>query len=77
MVTTLLLAVAAVADALYLNVRERAAELAALCTTGWSDLAVSRLVIYEGVLIELAGAVIGAGIGLHGVNRFAAAGRRN
>jgi ABC-type antimicrobial peptide transport system permease subunit len=70
---TVLLGLLAVADVLYLNVRERAAELAALRATGWSDAALGRLVTFEGLGMGLAGAVLGAGAGLAGAAWFAGA----
>jgi ABC-type antimicrobial peptide transport system permease subunit len=61
---TVLLGVLAVADVVFLNIRERAAELATIRSFGWPERALSRLVVTEGALIGLAGAVIGAGAGL-------------
>jgi putative ABC transport system permease protein len=58
------LGVLAVADVLYLNIRERAAELATLRSFGWGDSALARLVVTEGAAIGIAGSVIGAGLGL-------------
>ncbi len=63
---TVLIGAAAVADVLYLNIRDRATELAALCATGWTDTALSRLVGYEALLLGLLGALTGAGLGLAG-----------
>ncbi|MCW3841718.1 ABC transporter permease [Micromonospora yasonensis] len=65
-VATVLLGAAAVADVLYLNVRDRAAELATLRATGWTDAALGRLVGYEGFLLGMLGALTGAGLGLGG-----------
>ncbi|MFR9774716.1 FtsX-like permease family protein [Micromonospora sp. MS34] len=65
-VATVLLGAAAVADVLYLNVRDRAAELATLRATGWTDAALGRLVGYEGLLLGVLGALTGAGLGLGG-----------
>jgi putative ABC transport system permease protein len=65
------LGVLMVGDVLYLNVRERAAELAALWASGWSNRALVRLVGYEGLGIGVLGAVLGAGVGLLGVTWFA------
>ncbi|MEV0807556.1 FtsX-like permease family protein [Micromonospora sp. NPDC050200] len=65
-VATVLLGVAAVADVLYLNIRDRAAELATLRATGWTDAALGRLVGYEGLLLGMLGALAGAGLGLGG-----------
>lgn len=60
----LALGVAAVADVLYLNVRERAGEIATLRATGWSTAAVIRLIAWEGVGIGLLGAVLGTATGV-------------
>jgi putative ABC transport system permease protein len=68
---TVLLGLFAVADVLYLNVRDRASELAALRATGWSEGALGRLVAYEGLGIGLIGTLIGAGAGVAGTARFA------
>ncbi|MGR6319990.1 ABC transporter permease [Micromonospora soli] len=65
-VATVLLGAAAVADVLYLNIRDRAAELATLRATGWTDTALARLVGYEGFLLGALGALAGAGLGLGG-----------
>ncbi|PGH41603.1 hypothetical protein COO58_27795 [Micromonospora sp. WMMA1996] len=65
-VATVLLGAAAVADVLYLNIRDRAAELATLRATGWTDAALGRLVGYEGFVIGALGAVGGATLGLGG-----------
>ncbi|MET7338199.1 ABC transporter permease [Nonomuraea sp. NPDC005650] len=54
----------AVADVLYLGVRERDAELATLRATGWPDRTVARLVMSEGVVIGLLGALAGAALGV-------------
>lgn len=70
-VTAVGLGVAMVADVLYINIRERAAELAALWATGWSNRALLRLVGYEGLGIGVLGGVLGAGAGLAGVTWFA------
>lgn len=60
----LVLGIAAVADVLYLNVRERAGEIATLRATGWSTGAVIRLIAWEGVGIGLLGALAGTVTGL-------------
>ncbi|MEU7930339.1 FtsX-like permease family protein [Micromonospora echinofusca] len=65
-VATVLLGAAAVADVLYLNIRDRAAELATLRAIGWSDAALGRLIGYEGLALGVLGAVTGAGLGLAG-----------
>jgi ABC-type lipoprotein release transport system permease subunit len=59
-----LLGVASVADVLYLNLRERTPELAALSATGWQQRHLTRIALYEGVGIGLAGSLVGAITGL-------------
>ena len=68
---TVALGVLAVADVLFLNIRERAAELAAIQASGWPEPALSRLIATEGVLIGVAGSVTGAAAGLAGAALFA------
>jgi putative ABC transport system permease protein len=60
------LGIASALDVLYLNLRERAAEIATLAATGWQRQALRRLAIYEGAGIGLAGAALGAAAGLAG-----------
>jgi putative ABC transport system permease protein len=64
------LGVFAVADALYLNIRERAAEMAALRAGGWSDAELARVTLYEGALLGVAGATVGAALGMVAVAWF-------
>jgi putative ABC transport system permease protein len=61
---TVVLGVLAVADVVFLNITERAAELATLRSFGWRDILLARLVVTEGTIIGLAGSLIGAGLGL-------------
>jgi putative ABC transport system permease protein len=61
---TVLLGVLGVADVLYLNIRERAPELATIRSLGWRESALARLVITEGAAIGLLGSLTGAGLGL-------------
>ncbi|MGI5184924.1 FtsX-like permease family protein [Dactylosporangium sp. CA-152071] len=61
---TILLGVLAVADVLYLNIRDRAAELATLRATGWTPAALARLVAAEGLGIGLLGGLAGAAVGV-------------
>jgi putative ABC transport system permease protein len=61
---TVALGVLAVADVVFLNIRERAQELAVIRAFGWRESALSRLVITEGAIIGLAGALAGAALGL-------------
>ncbi|MGI5236542.1 FtsX-like permease family protein [Dactylosporangium sp. CA-139066] len=65
-VATVLLGALAVADVLYLNIRDRAAELATLRATGWTAGALGRLVAAEGFGIGVLGGLLGAGLGLAG-----------
>jgi putative ABC transport system permease protein len=72
-IATVALGVAAVADVLFLELRERAAEFATLTATGWDDRALTRLVALEGVAIGACGAVAGAAVGLAAAAAFAGA----
>ena len=63
---TVLLGALAVSDVLYLNVRDRAPELATLRATGWSDGALARLIAAEGLGIGVLGGLLGAAAGLAG-----------
>src|SRR5690606_18565171 len=65
-VATLALGLAAVADVLYLNVRERANEFAVLRSSGWPVAALARLVVFEGTALGLLGALPGAALGIAG-----------
>ena len=67
---TVALGVLAVADVVFLNIRERAPELAAFRAFGWRETALSRLVITEGAIIGLAGSAAGAALGLAGAAEF-------
>jgi putative ABC transport system permease protein len=58
------LGVASVADVLYLNLRERAPELAALAATGWQRRHLNRMALYEGAGIGLLGSLAGGVVGL-------------
>ncbi|MGP3966688.1 FtsX-like permease family protein [Streptomyces sp. 6N223] len=60
---TVVLGAFALADVLYVGLRERDAELAALRATGWTDRALSRLVLTEGAVLGAVGAVLGAAAG--------------
>ena len=61
---TVALGVLAVADVVFLNIRERAAELATMRSFGWHDTTLARLVITEGTIIGVVGSLAGAGLGL-------------
>ncbi|HZR48990.1 MAG TPA: ABC transporter permease [Streptosporangiaceae bacterium] len=58
------LGAAAVADVTYLNLRERAGELAALAASGWARRQLGRLLLTEALITAAAGSVAGAAIGL-------------
>jgi putative ABC transport system permease protein len=70
---TVLLGVLAVADVVFLNIRERAAELATIRSFGWRDSELARLVITEGAIIGVTGSLAGAGLGLAAASWFAGA----
>jgi len=70
-VTTVVLGMIAVADVLYLNIRERSAELTTLRVVGWRDAQLSRLVTTEGLTIGAFGAFIGAAVGVGLATAFA------
>jgi ABC-type antimicrobial peptide transport system permease subunit len=67
---TVALGVLAVADVVFLNIRERAAELATIRSFGWRESAMARLVVTEGAVIGLAGSLVGAALGLAGAAEF-------
>jgi putative ABC transport system permease protein len=68
---TVALGVLAVADVVFLNITERAAELATIRSFGWHDTTLARLVVTEGAIIGITGSLAGAGIGLAAVAWFA------
>jgi hypothetical protein len=68
---TVALGVLAVADMLFLNIRERSAELAAIRALGWPEPALARLVVTEGAVIGLSGSLAGAAAGLAATAAFA------
>ena len=61
---SLLLGAAGAVDVLVLSQRERAADLAVLRATGWSDRELARLSLCEGALLALMGGLAGAVVGL-------------
>ncbi len=63
-VVTVVIGAAAVADVLYLNIRERVAEFATLRAIGWREATLGRLVTLEGAGMGMTGSVAGAGSGL-------------
>jgi putative ABC transport system permease protein len=68
---TVSLGVLAVADVVFLNITERAAELATISSFGWRDTALARLVITEGAIIGVTGSLAGAAAGLAAAALFA------
>jgi putative ABC transport system permease protein len=60
---TVALGVLAVADVIFLSIRDRAAELATIRAFGWRESALSRLVVTEGAVIGVSGSIIGAAAG--------------
>jgi putative ABC transport system permease protein len=68
---TVALGVLAVADVVFLNITERAAELATISSFGWRDSALARLVVTEGAIIGVTGSLAGAGLGLGAAAWFA------
>jgi putative ABC transport system permease protein len=61
---TIALAALSVADVVYLNLRERAAELVTLKTLGWAPRHILFLILFEGVGLGLCGSVTGALVGI-------------
>ena len=68
---TVALGVLAVADVIFLSIRERAAELATIRAFGWTETALSRLVISEAAILGAAGSLAGAALGLTAAADFA------
>jgi putative ABC transport system permease protein len=60
----ILLGAASVADVLYLNIRERQPEFAALAATGWQTRHVARVAWVDGAGIGLLGSAAGAALGV-------------
>jgi putative ABC transport system permease protein len=67
---TLLLGALAVADVLYLNLRDRSAEIATLRATGWRERQLTRLVALEGAGLGVLGGLGGAVLGLAAATAF-------
>lgn len=63
-VSIVALGIAAVGDVVFLNLRERTAEMATLRAFVWDEFTVMRLVVLEGSCLGLAGSVVGGGLGL-------------
>jgi putative ABC transport system permease protein len=67
---TLVLGGLAVADVLYLNLRDRSAEVATLRATGWREGQLTRLVTFEATGLGVAGGVGGALLGVAAAAAF-------
>jgi ABC-type antimicrobial peptide transport system permease subunit len=57
---TVILAACSLADVIYLNLREREAELATLVTVGWTTGHIRRLIMLETLALALLGSIVGA-----------------
>lgn len=68
---TVVLGVVSVADVLYLDIAERAAQLALFTAVGWPDRVLYRLVGTEAAGMGVLGGLAGAGLGLAGASLFA------
>ncbi len=68
---SVVLGVLAVADVLFISIRERAAEFATIRALGWPEPALARLVVSEGAVLGLAGSLAGAVLGLAAAATFA------
>lgn len=68
---TVALGALAIADVLYLNIRERSGEFAVLRAIGWRERPLATLVALEGVGMGLVGSVVGASVGLLLAGAFA------
>jgi putative ABC transport system permease protein len=68
-----ILATTGIADVLYLNLRERAAETATLQAVGWPDRTLARLVVSEALWLGLVGSLTGAALGVLAASTFAQA----
>lgn len=67
------LGLAAVADVLYLNLLDRAGELATLRAAGWEEATLMRLIATEGLWLGAVGSLAGAAVGLTAAATFAGA----
>ncbi|WP_444950166.1 FtsX-like permease family protein [Micromonospora ureilytica] len=68
---TIVLGIVSVADVLYLNISERAAEFALFGAVGWTDAMLNRLVIIEAIGMGAIGGTLGAAAGLGAAAVFA------
>ncbi|MEV0644551.1 ABC transporter permease [Phytomonospora sp. NPDC050363] len=65
---TMMLGALSIADLVYLNIRERDAELATLRAIGWGPGHLFRLIAGEGVALGVTGAIVGTATGLGAVS---------
>jgi putative ABC transport system permease protein len=72
-ISIIALGVAGAADVVFLNLRDRASELATLRALGWDEHLLRRLVTYEGALLGLLGSLAGGIVGLTTAAVFARA----
>ena len=63
-VLVIALGAASVADVMFVNLKERAAEFATLSTSGWSDRQLAARALTEGAGMGLLGSATGAALGL-------------
>ncbi|MEV4282246.1 FtsX-like permease family protein [Actinoplanes xinjiangensis] len=68
---TIVLGIASVADVLYLNIADRAPQLALFTAVGWTDRLLNRLVTVEALGMGVLGGALGAGLGLAAASLFA------
>ncbi len=68
---TIVLGIVSVADVLYLNISERAAEFALFGAVGWTDAMLNRLVVIEAIGMGAIGGTLGAAAGLGAAAVFA------
>ncbi|TDC85947.1 ABC transporter permease [Micromonospora sp. KC606] len=68
---TIVLGIVSVADVLYLNISERAAEFALFGAVGWTDAVLRRLVVIEAIAVGVIGGTLGAAAGLGAAAAFA------
>jgi putative ABC transport system permease protein len=68
---TIVLGIVSVADVLYLNISERAAQLALFVAFGWPDRVLHRLIVTEAAGMGVLGGLLGSAAGLIGASIFA------
>lgn len=63
-ILTIVLAGLSVADVLFLNLRDRAAEIATLRTVGWGETHLATVIALEGIGLGILGGVAGVAVGM-------------